>query len=614
MSDNINFDYKNLSPFKWFVLENFPFIEADFDALTEWQLFCKIGKEINKIIDSQNIVGEQAENLTNSFNTLYNYVHNYFDNLDVQEEINNKLNEMVTDGTLEALLTNYTKVQKIYNTTIDLINDNNVINNQKIKTMGYYEINDGGGAEFIIKNVIDNTNFQIELNNGLYATLIYNNNEINIKQFGAKVDGITDDYISIQNAINQLNNKALSNYTLIIPGITVITEKINFNTSGTTLKGYNINKCGIKLKGENTFIEFGNDETTTHEIQVRDMFIRGDFTQSQLLQFNKCFNIYLNRVYLNETSANNYLIKFINGCGIVYIKECILDSSENVALYPGIANGIYFYKMDSIFDMQGCNCWNLNKLLHFENTTLQVNIHDNWIECCKQLFYNQNATDLRYMNLNIENNTFNLHSYSAFTPGTTNMIEINGTNETNAYNSYIKLINNNIYMWDVTLKNNTLINIPLIKPDGTLYIVYDGNTLSGKTLNDLQSYICFINDTLKNTIKFANVYVNSRLDAKWLTNIDKSIICGMRNETSSPSYCYPNGVYLHKNDILNDGNIVYDKTINQFLAGYNGEQLLLPKRYIKETIPYPVTQNNIVEVVNAICRVINNSNVGKIQS
>lgn len=104
MSNNINFDYKNLSPFKWFVLENFPFIEADFDALTEWQLFCKIGKEINKIIDSQNIVGEQAETLTNAFNNLKNYVDNYFNNLDVQDEINNKLNEMATDGTLENII------------------------------------------------------------------------------------------------------------------------------------------------------------------------------------------------------------------------------------------------------------------------------------------------------------------------------------------------------------------------------------------------------------------------------------------------------------------------------------------------------------------------------
>jgi lysophospholipase L1-like esterase len=107
MSDNINFDYKNLSPFKWFVLENFPFIEADFDALTEWQLFCKIGKEINKIIDSQNIVGEQAETLTNAFNELQNYVNNYFDNLDVQEEINNKLNEMAQSGELDQIVGKY---------------------------------------------------------------------------------------------------------------------------------------------------------------------------------------------------------------------------------------------------------------------------------------------------------------------------------------------------------------------------------------------------------------------------------------------------------------------------------------------------------------------------
>lgn len=124
MSDNINFDYKNLSPFKWFVLENFPFIEADFDALTEWQLFCKIGKEINKIIDSQNIVGEQAENLTNSFNTLYNYVHNYFDNLDVQEEINKKLNIMAQDGTLENIIN-----QEIFG---NINNNLNTLNSEKI--------------------------------------------------------------------------------------------------------------------------------------------------------------------------------------------------------------------------------------------------------------------------------------------------------------------------------------------------------------------------------------------------------------------------------------------------------------------------------------------------
>ena len=28
-----NYDYKKLCPFKWFVLENFPFIEEDFETL-----------------------------------------------------------------------------------------------------------------------------------------------------------------------------------------------------------------------------------------------------------------------------------------------------------------------------------------------------------------------------------------------------------------------------------------------------------------------------------------------------------------------------------------------------------------------------------------------------
>ena len=104
---NINFTYTNLTPFKWYVLENFPFIEADFDALTNWQLFCKLGKEMNKIINSVNVSGQQVETLTNAFNELQNYVNNYFNNLDVQEEINNKLDQMTQDGTLESLIGKY---------------------------------------------------------------------------------------------------------------------------------------------------------------------------------------------------------------------------------------------------------------------------------------------------------------------------------------------------------------------------------------------------------------------------------------------------------------------------------------------------------------------------
>ena len=86
-----DFNYIKLTPFKWFVLENFPFIEADFDALTEWQLFQKLGREMNKIINSENTLGNQVVNLTNAFNNLQDYVNNYFTNLDVQKKIWNIL-------------------------------------------------------------------------------------------------------------------------------------------------------------------------------------------------------------------------------------------------------------------------------------------------------------------------------------------------------------------------------------------------------------------------------------------------------------------------------------------------------------------------------------------
>lgn len=99
-----NFNYQKLSPFKWFVLNNFPFLDVDFDAMTEWQLFQKLGLYINKVIDSQNVIGKEMEKVINSYNELYNYVDNFFNNLDVQEEVNNKLNEMAEDGSLAQII------------------------------------------------------------------------------------------------------------------------------------------------------------------------------------------------------------------------------------------------------------------------------------------------------------------------------------------------------------------------------------------------------------------------------------------------------------------------------------------------------------------------------
>ena len=104
---NVNNNYadmKNLTPFKLCVLQNFPFIEADFDAVTNYQLLCKVVEELNKVIDNNNNQNNNITQLEQNFITLYNYVKDYFDNLDVQEEINNKLDNMASDGSLSTLI------------------------------------------------------------------------------------------------------------------------------------------------------------------------------------------------------------------------------------------------------------------------------------------------------------------------------------------------------------------------------------------------------------------------------------------------------------------------------------------------------------------------------
>lgn len=171
------FEYKNLTPFKWFVLENFPFIEADFDALTEWQLFCKLGKEMNKIIKSVNDSGEQVEKLTDAFISLQEYVENYFKNLDVQDEINNKLNEMAESGELQDIINQYLQLAGIftYNNIDEMKSAVNLTENSKCCVFGNKEINDGGFNFYNVKNSTSldvDGKIVVKLNNNKYAIAV----------------------------------------------------------------------------------------------------------------------------------------------------------------------------------------------------------------------------------------------------------------------------------------------------------------------------------------------------------------------------------------------------------------------------------------------------------
>ena len=67
------------------------------------------------VIPAVNNNADAVEELQNLYIQLKNYVDNYFDNLDVQTEINNKLNEMASDGTLAKIIEDYATIPELTN-------------------------------------------------------------------------------------------------------------------------------------------------------------------------------------------------------------------------------------------------------------------------------------------------------------------------------------------------------------------------------------------------------------------------------------------------------------------------------------------------------------------
>lgn len=77
------------------------------DSMSYYETLAWLCKYLEEtVISTVNQNGDAVEELQGLYIELNSYVTHYFDNLDVQTEINNKLDDMVEDGTLQALINN----------------------------------------------------------------------------------------------------------------------------------------------------------------------------------------------------------------------------------------------------------------------------------------------------------------------------------------------------------------------------------------------------------------------------------------------------------------------------------------------------------------------------
>lgn len=337
--------------FRNWIMQNFPFLEDDFDALTDYELFCKMVEYMKKSLDKL----REYKGTLDEFREELDSYKNYFDNLDVQEEINNKLDEMALDGTLENIISEYIQLQTTYtyNNVSSMKEATNLVNGSFARTSGFYSYNDNGGALYKIRTVTNedvvDEMFIIALADNTLVAELLPQKELNVLSIGCKNDGSEDCSSRLIAALNKVK-------TLYFPRGTYIVDDTLELSNGVILKGENMGTTMIVTNVDKPLI----DITSKYFCKIEDIHLRGDNdwdnqatpyntkTNQNLIKVIGSNDCYFKNIYLDEAQANG-----------VFIDESLTQTSiqinfDNIYIKNNSKNGMY------IGSVHGCKVNNGN--------------------------------------------------------------------------------------------------------------------------------------------------------------------------------------------------------------------------------------------------------------
>ena len=203
-------------------------------------------KELYKRIEE---LGEKITQVKYIDNSLVKKLKKEYENLKkiiLDENIQAKLNNDIE--TIISQMNNIAQIQekKIYQfSNIETMKSYKLKKDDVCETLGYYTINDGGGAKYIIENTQSLADDCIQLNNGLYAKLIINNDKINIKQLGGKCNDNTFDNFNCFKKFENIAKYYNKQLTLYIPQGIWYTSPYTFTkTTGVSIIGISSNMQG----------------------------------------------------------------------------------------------------------------------------------------------------------------------------------------------------------------------------------------------------------------------------------------------------------------------------------------------------------------------------------
>ena len=333
----------------------------------------KNARKINEVIDQVNTLIQVNNETVDFIKEKANEVVGEVAEIKVDEVIEELLSEV--DEAIGDLSSEVDTKINCYENINDMKNSNILKVNSICKTLGYYSANDGGGATYrITNNTALNNGFSFSLNNGLTAELIYND-EINIKQLGArsfdengnKVDikPYIDVYLSKSSA-HENNGKNKQMLKLFIPPGRYFTSPHKIVASsiyifgvnqysypyatGTIIAPISDNQEYLWIVGDNTSDlsgrEYGNITIkslmfTTYNFTTNTGIPLGGQTADKCYSVEKMLGVY--RVYGGHFE-NLY---FTN-----YLGTALSIASSNESIFDDITlrNGDAMFKGNIVFD------------------------------------------------------------------------------------------------------------------------------------------------------------------------------------------------------------------------------------------------------------------------
>ena len=203
LPDNPNVNVEGLKPFKKLCITIGTLPSSYMEAMSYQELLLWLCDYLkNTVIPAFDNNANAVTELQNLYIELKNYVDNYFTNLDVQNEIDTKLDEMVSNGTFDNIIN-----QKLFNN----INNKIINNSQEIETLKQNNNNfvskneansitmdmltneiktaiTGGSTPVVGENSINNFNIinnsidYLNLNDVLKSNTAYNLKQINFNE------------------------------------------------------------------------------------------------------------------------------------------------------------------------------------------------------------------------------------------------------------------------------------------------------------------------------------------------------------------------------------------------------------------------------------------------